>query len=192
MRLQSLLSLALSCPHSTGTIGSAYSKAHTEALARLPLQFALNLLTRKHESPFSFSVFFTYLFQQLNNVKCVVQAMEKATAVRGNAAFHFSDSLTYPNSTEEKARFLCALPTRTSTVAQNKEFNKGFAGIAQSQFFWKIFPFCLVCGRSAQPGSLILVRPPGCRACLEIWPEEWSTRFYLLFWKYYQSDLRRV
>lgn len=61
--------------------------------------------------------------------------MEKATAVRGNPAFHFSDSLAYPNSTEEKTRFPHVLPTCTSTVAQNKEFNKGIASIAQSQLF---------------------------------------------------------
>lgn len=87
--------------------------------------------------PFSFSAafsaFFMYSLQQFNNVKCVVQALEKATAVSGNAAFHFSDSLTDSNSPEEKARSLRALPTRTSAVAQNREFNKGFAGIAQSQ-----------------------------------------------------------
>lgn len=61
--------------------------------------------------------------------------MEKASGVRGNAAFHFSDSWTYPNSPEEETRFLPALPTHTSTVAQNKMFNKWFASISQRQLF---------------------------------------------------------
>lgn len=96
-----------------------------------------------------------YLFQQFNYVKCVVQALEKATAVRGNAAFHFSDSLTYSNSPEEKARSLRALPTRTSAVAQNKEFNKGFARIAQSSFAEESSHFVLltVAALSLAPSS---------------------------------------
>lgn len=84
-----------------------------------------------------------YLFQQLSNIKFIVQAMEKITAVRGNPALHFFPKAASPiNNTEDKARFLHAIPTCSSIVAQNRDFKEGFAMTAQIQLFWRIFPFC--------------------------------------------------
>lgn len=60
--------------------------------------------------------------------------MDKATAVRGNPAFRFSDSLTYPNSAQEKARFLQPLPTHASIVAKTRKFNVFFQDSPKSAF----------------------------------------------------------
>lgn len=60
-----------------------------------------------------------YLFQQLSNIRFIAQAMEKITAVRGNPALHFFPKAASPtNNTEDTDRFLHAIPTCSSIVAQ--------------------------------------------------------------------------
>lgn len=62
-----------------------------------------------------------YLFQQLSNIRFIAQAMEKITAVRGNPALHFFPKAASPTkNTEDTDRFLHAIPTCSSIVAQGR------------------------------------------------------------------------